>query len=106
MAGGALIVVNEQTQVRVQAIFTPAGLTTPFDPPTVKLIVRAPGSPTPTTYIYGQPGPIIRAVAGVYHAYLVLDIPGHWWLSWQGVGGAGPIVVGEVMIQVKNAVNV
>lgn len=108
MAGGALISVNEHTQVRVNAVFSAAGSPdVPMDPTTTKLIVRPPGAPTPTTYIYGVPGsPIIRSVAGTYHAYLILDSPGHWWITWTGEGSHGPIAVGEVMLQAKNAVNV
>lgn len=104
---GAAIEVNEQTQIRTNATFTPAGIDLPFDPPIVKLLVRAPGAASPTSYTFGQPGsPIVRSVSGVYHAYLTLTTKGQWWITWQGVGGTGPIVVGEIMVRVKNAVNI
>jgi len=103
----AVLTINEDTQIRANATFKPAGVDVPFDPPVVKLITRAPNSATTTTYTYNTPGsPIIRGVAGVYHAYLVLADPGSWWITWVGEGGTGPIVVGEIMIKVKNAVNV
>lgn len=100
--------VTEQTQVRVNALFYPVGSdTTPFDPTNTKLYVRPPGDPVPITYIYGQPGsPIIRGVAGTYHAFLFIDRPGDWWVTWQGQGSTGPIAVGEMLIKARNAVNV
>jgi hypothetical protein len=104
---GAAITIDEKTQIRTNAIFTPAGSSTAFDPTGVKLITRAPGAVGVTTYIFGQPGsPIVRSLAGVYHAYLTLNTPGAWWITWQGEGNTGPIVVGEIMVRVRNAVNV
>jgi len=103
----AVLTINEDTQIRCNATFRPAGVTVPFDPPVVKLITRAPNSAVTTTYVYGQPGsPIVRGVAGIYHAFLTLLDPGSWWITWVGEGGTGPVVVGEIMIKVKNAVNV
>lgn len=103
---GAELTVEEQTQIRTNAVFKPAGVDTPFDPPIVKLLVRAPGAASPTSYTYGTPGPIVREVSGVYHAYLTLTTKGQWWITWQGIGGTGPIVVGEIVVRVKDAVNV
>jgi hypothetical protein len=102
-----VIVVNQGTQIRVDAVFTLAGASTPTDPTTIKLKTRAPGASTTTDYTYGQPGSIInRTGAGLYYAHLTLTTAGPWWVSWHGEGGNGPIVVGEVMVKVADAVNV
>lgn len=107
-AAPTLIEVYERTRVRVKAVFSAAGAPhIPMDPTIVKLIVREPGAASPTTYTFGQPGsPIVRDLAGLYSAFLILNDHGSWWFTWAGEGSTGPQAVGEGVIRVKNAVNI
>lgn len=107
MPSAPVATVNERTRIRTNALFSAAGTSVAQDPSIVKLITRAPGAPTVTTYVYNQPGsPITRGTAGEYSAFLTLNEVGRWWISWVGEGNFGPVVVGEVMVRVLDAVNV
>lgn len=89
------------TRVRLDATFTPAGSTTPTDPPITKFRWRTPAGVV-AEYVYGVDAELVRDSAGKFHAFLLLDEPGRWWLQWRGSGNAGPAATDETAILVRS----
>lgn len=90
------------TRFRSTATFTALGATTPADPVTVEVHVRAPDGDV-TTYTYGVGGDVVRTAQGVYRIDVVPDAAGTWWVRWDA-SGATLAAVGELAVRVDPVV--
>ncbi len=61
--------------------------TTPTDPTTLTLTVRAPDG-TSTEYVYLTDTEVVRDSAGVFHADIPAPLSGPWAWRWEGAGAA------------------
>ncbi len=72
--------------------------TTPTDPATLTLTVRAPDG-TSTDYVYLTDTEIVRDSAGVFHADIPAPLSGPWAWRWEGTGTAAGVDEGVYYVE-------
>ena len=81
--------------IRFSVIFSLSGTDT--DPTTITFRRKDPNKVV-RSYVYATDTEIVRTAAGRYRIDLQLDLPGEWWVRWEG---SGAIAAGAQEMRVR-----